>query len=99
ATGCVRAHGLACAAHALLRGVPARPDGSVAAMGREGSALARAVCPGRPGPGGGGADPFDPRAGRPRDAVDRRMGAREPPGSDPAVLPHRLYRLGAWPRG
>ncbi len=40
----------------------------------------------------------DLRPGRPRHAVDRRMGAVQPPAGDPAVLPDGLLRRSARPR-
>ena len=43
-----------------------------------------------------GAAAADLRAGRPRHAVDRALGAVQPPAGDPPVLPHRLLRRARW---
>ena len=64
----------------------------------------RAPAPGAPRRGGGGARraraaAAGDRPGRTRHAVDRALGALQPPAGDPAVLPDRLHRLGARTRG
>src|ERR1019366_4763971 len=97
--GRVRAERLAGAAQPLLRGVPADWNGDLAGVGEV--PLARGAARGwRARAGRRRAAPADLSARRARHAMDRRMGAVEPPAGDPPVLPHRLLRRGAgtWDR-
>ena len=81
----------------LLRRVPAGADGAVAAAPSARTARRSLPALAALARRRARAAAADLCPGRPRHAVDRALGALEPPAGDPAVLPHRLLRRAARP--